>query len=100
MGLVTGLLTLPLAPVRGTMWIAEKLLEAAEQEADPEGRFRVRLEALQVAYELGELTEQGIKVQLVVHPVVVVRRDDEGNLLGLAYTAYCSAALTLSRSDV
>ncbi|TML00893.1 MAG: gas vesicle protein, partial [Actinobacteria bacterium] len=27
MGLLTGLLTLPLAPVRGTMWVAERLLE-------------------------------------------------------------------------
>ena len=29
MGLFTGLLTLPLAPVRGTRWVAEKLYEAA-----------------------------------------------------------------------
>ena len=28
MGLITGLLTVPLAPVRGTMWVAERLLEA------------------------------------------------------------------------
>ena len=32
MGLITGLLTLPLAPVRGTAWIAERLLEQAERE--------------------------------------------------------------------
>jgi hypothetical protein len=32
MGLLTGLLTLPLAPVRGTIWIAERLLEEAERE--------------------------------------------------------------------
>ena len=36
MGLLTGLLTLPLAPVRGTVWIAERLLEEAERElSDP-----------------------------------------------------------------
>jgi hypothetical protein len=58
MGLVTGLLTLPLAPVRGTMWIAERLREQAEQELDPEERLRRRLEELAVAHELGELTDE------------------------------------------
>ena len=32
MGLVTGLLTLPLAPVRGTIWIAEQLMAQAEKD--------------------------------------------------------------------
>jgi hypothetical protein len=32
MGLLTGLLTLPLAPVRGVAWLAERILEQAEQE--------------------------------------------------------------------
>ena len=27
MGLITGLLTLPLAPVRGTVWLAERIQE-------------------------------------------------------------------------
>ena len=27
MGLITGLLTLPLAPVRGTVWLAERILD-------------------------------------------------------------------------
>ena len=57
MGLITGLLTLPLAPVRGTAWIAEKLLEQAELELDPDERLRRRLESLRVAFELGEITE-------------------------------------------
>ena len=30
MGLIMGLLTLPLAPVRGTVWIAERLEEQAQ----------------------------------------------------------------------
>jgi len=58
MGLFTGLLTLPLAPVRGTMWVAEKLYDAAEQEANPDVQFRAQLETLQIAYELGELTDE------------------------------------------
>jgi hypothetical protein len=55
MGIVTGLLTLPLAPVRGTMWIAEKLQAEAERELDDPERLRRQLENVQVAYELGEM---------------------------------------------
>jgi hypothetical protein len=55
MGLLTGLLTLPLAPVRGTMWIAERLAEEAERRLDEEPAVRRELEELQTAYELGEV---------------------------------------------
>ena len=58
MGLLTGLLTLPLAPVRGTMWIAELLSEQAERELrDPELIER-QLAAADEAYDRGELTEE------------------------------------------
>ncbi|MFD3652192.1 gas vesicle protein GvpG [Streptomyces sp. 24-1644] len=37
MGLVTGILTLPLAPLRGTTWVLDQVLLAAEREHyDPE----------------------------------------------------------------
>jgi hypothetical protein len=58
MGLITGLLTLPLAPVRGTIWIAEKLRDQAERELDADDQLRRRLDELQVAYELGELSDE------------------------------------------
>jgi hypothetical protein len=46
MGILTGLLTLPLAPVRGTVWIAERLLEEAErQRRDPRAIEAQLLEA-------------------------------------------------------
>jgi Gas vesicle protein G len=32
MGLITGLLTLPLAPMRGVAWIAEQVKEEAERQ--------------------------------------------------------------------
>ena len=38
MGLITGLLTLPLAPVRGTVWVAEQIHDQAEQRALRRGR--------------------------------------------------------------
>lgn len=58
MGLITGLLTLPLAPVRGTSWIAEQLLEQAEAELYDDGAIRAQLMEIQAAREAGEIDEQ------------------------------------------
>ena len=59
MGLLTGLLTLPLAPVRGVALIAEQLAAQAERETygDP-GRIRQELSELQRAAEFGELDDE------------------------------------------
>ena len=58
MGLITGLLTLPLAPVRGVAWVAEQLeSEAWRQWTDP-ATVRRELAAVEAAYEAGELTEE------------------------------------------
>jgi len=58
MGLLTGLLTLPLAPVRGTIWIAERVLEEAERQLnDPEAIEQQILEA-EAAYDRGELSKE------------------------------------------
>ena len=58
MGLITGLLTLPLAPVRGTVWIAERILEQAESELDDEGAIMTQLMEIDAAREAGEIDEQ------------------------------------------
>ncbi len=58
MGLLTGLLTLPLAPVRGTVWIAERLLEEAERELGDENAVHRRLAELEVRHELGEISDE------------------------------------------
>jgi Gas vesicle protein G len=55
MGLITGLLTLPLAPVRGTGWLAEKILEQAEAEAGDETSIHAELLHLQELHEAGEI---------------------------------------------
>ena len=57
MGLFTGLLLLPLAPLRGTVWIAERLMEYAENELGDEPTARRLLAEAELAYESGELTE-------------------------------------------
>ena len=56
MGLLTGLLTLPLAPVRGTVWIAEQLAAEAERELRDETSLRRRLAETQRQFELGAIT--------------------------------------------
>jgi hypothetical protein len=58
MGLITGLITLPLAPVRGVAWIGEQIAEEADRQLDPEARLRRELGRLQVEYELGDLSEE------------------------------------------
>lgn len=56
MGLLTGLLTLPLAPVRGTVWVAEQIAAQAERELGDEKAIRRRLVQVEREYELGALT--------------------------------------------
>jgi ADP-ribose pyrophosphatase YjhB (NUDIX family) len=58
MGLIMGLLTLPLAPVRGTVWIAERLQEQAERELYDESAIRAGLIELEEARATGEFDER------------------------------------------
>lgn len=58
MGLLTGLLTLPLAPVRGTVWIAEKLLEEAERELNDPAAIEQKLLDAEERHDRGEITEE------------------------------------------
>jgi Gas vesicle protein G len=58
MGLITGLLTLPLAPVRGTAWLAERILEQAESEFYDERAIRAQLLEIEAAREAGEIDDE------------------------------------------
>lgn len=58
MGLVTGLLTLPLAPVRGVAWVAEQVQRQAEAELNDPAVLRRELDKVEEAYEAGELSEE------------------------------------------
>jgi hypothetical protein len=58
MGLVTGLLTLPLAPVRGTIWVAEQLVAEAERELRDERSVRRRLAEAERQFETGTLAAE------------------------------------------
>jgi Gas vesicle protein G len=57
-GLITGLLTLPLAPVRGTVWLAERIQEQAEAEFYDEDVIRARLMEIEAAREAGEISDE------------------------------------------
>ena len=60
MGLISGLLTLPLAPVRGTVWLAERIQEQAEAELYDEGAILGQLLELEQMRERGEVPEEEI----------------------------------------
>jgi hypothetical protein len=58
MGLITGILTLPLAPVRGVTWVAEKVAEQAELELYDENRILRELIELEAARDREEISEE------------------------------------------
>jgi hypothetical protein len=58
MGLIAGLLTLPLAPVRGTVWLAERIQEQAEREYYDESAIRAGLQEIEEARAAGEGDER------------------------------------------
>ncbi|MEU3948646.1 gas vesicle protein GvpG [Streptomyces sp. NPDC029526] len=57
MGILTGLLLLPLAPVRGTAWIADHVLEEARRRHHDPRAVQARLSALNRALDAGEIDE-------------------------------------------
>lgn len=63
MGLITGILTLPLAPVRGTIWIADQVLQQAEEAYYDPGAIRGALDEVDRRRQAGELTEDEATAQ-------------------------------------
>ena len=58
MGLITGILTLPLAPVHGVTWLAEQIAEEADRELYDENRILRELYDLELREQAGELMPQ------------------------------------------
>ena len=59
MGFLTDLLTFPvLGPIKGVIWIAEKVNEQAEKELYDEDAVRGKLTELELRYDLGEISEE------------------------------------------
>lgn len=57
MGLFTGLITLPLAPVRGVVWIAEQVTAEIERELYDEDSIRREMLQLELDHEDGLIDE-------------------------------------------
>ena len=69
MGLISGILLLPLAPVRGVAWVAEVVAEEAERElaaANSPERALAELEAARATGEIDPEEADAIEADLIV----------------------------------
>jgi len=59
MGFLFDVLTFPvLGPIRGVIWVAEKIVEEADKELYDEDAVQGRLMELELRYDLGEISEE------------------------------------------
>ncbi|HET9102018.1 MAG TPA: gas vesicle protein GvpG [Solirubrobacteraceae bacterium] len=61
MGLFTALLTLPLAPVRGVVWVTEQVMEETERRFYDEQAIRAELLELEFAAEDGAMSPEELR---------------------------------------
>ena len=76
MGLITGLLTLPLAPVRGVVWVAETLEEEAQRQLDELESPERRLAELDVRRSTGEVSDE--EAEAIEAEIIEAMLDREG----------------------
>ncbi|WP_433761505.1 gas vesicle protein GvpG [Nocardia sp. CA-135398] len=57
MGLVSAILSLPLAPVRGVIWLGELIQDQVEQQLQSPAAVRHELEEIDAAAAAGRLSE-------------------------------------------
>ena len=83
MGLISGLVLLPLAPVRGVAWMADRLATEAERQLTDEGAIREQLAALAAANDRGEISDDEYDAMedrlLRLMQQTVQRLDSEGH---------------------
>jgi hypothetical protein len=78
MGLFSGLVTLPLAPVKGVMWLAETLTEQAEAQLYDPGRIAAEMQEVADEAAAGEITED----EAADREEDLIRRLNEGRARG------------------
>lgn len=77
MGLLISLLSLPLAPVRGVVWLGKLIQEQVEQEMHDPAGIRRELDELDDAMAAGRLSEQEYRqAQQQVLDRMIPRPDD------------------------
>ncbi|MDL4822148.1 gas vesicle protein GvpG [Actinomadura opuntiae] len=79
MGLFTGLVTLPLAPVRGVVWLAEVLTEQAEQQLYDPGRIAAEMQEIADGVAAGEIDDE----EAAAREEELIARLHEGRARGL-----------------
>lgn len=57
-GVITSILTLPVAPVRGVIWLGELIQDQVEQKMRDPALMRRELEAIDAAAAAGQLSEE------------------------------------------
>ena len=57
MGLFSELLLLPLAPVRGVVWVGEQIQEQVDRQLNDPAVIRAQIDDLDAAHERGEISE-------------------------------------------
>jgi hypothetical protein len=57
-GFLTGLATLPLAPVRGAAWVAEQVADEADRQLYDEAQIRREMLQLELDYEEGKIGDE------------------------------------------
>lgn len=65
------------APISGIGWIADKLLERAEAELDETENLHKRLLALQLAFDMGDISEEDFEIQEEELLLAIQALDDE-----------------------
>lgn len=58
MGLLKEVLLLPAAPLRGTVWVAERVLEKAEEDYYDPGRIRREIEQVDELRRTGGISDE------------------------------------------
>lgn len=81
MGLISGLLTLPLAPVRGVQGIARAIAEEGERQRNDPAAVRSELERIEQAWQDGTITakERTAAEEALVSAMVTRRKLDGGD---------------------
>jgi hypothetical protein len=87
MGLLTTLITLPLAPARSVVWVVEQVAEEADRQMFDEARIRGALLQLELDYDEGRVDDAeraAIEDELLERLATARQRKREETDLGVA----------------
>jgi hypothetical protein len=76
--LFSGLLLLPLAPVQGVVWVAEKIEEQVDRQMNDPTVIRAQIDDLDAAHERGEISDEERDEQQDVLLARLTGRDPAG----------------------